>query len=62
MERPRARGAKWTKKHIAADEKIEQISLESFDAKRDRWNGYDATEYGRVVDLCAALYTEKPAL
>lgn len=49
-DRPRARGAKWTKMHIAADEKIHDPQLESFDARRDRWNGYDTAEYARVVD------------
>lgn len=50
MERPRAKGAKFTNKHIAADEKIEDIALETFDAKRDRWNGYDAEQYKNVMD------------
>lgn len=50
VERPRAKGAKFTNKHIAADEKVESIDLESFDAKRDRWNGYDAEAYSTVMD------------
>ena len=36
--------------HIAPDEKIHDPQLESFDARRDRWNGYDTAEYARVVD------------
>ncbi|KAL6583721.1 hypothetical protein OROMI_003010 [Orobanche minor] len=40
VERPRQKGAKWTSKHIAPDEKIENFEL-SYDGKRDRWNGYD---------------------
>ena len=50
LERPRKQGAKWTNKFIAPDEKIENIHLESYDARRDRWNGYDASEYARVID------------
>ena len=55
MERPRSKGAKWTGKHIAADEKVENIMLETYEARRDRWNGYDSTEYTRVVDRRAPL-------
>ena len=49
MERPRKVGAKWTGKHIAADEKVEAFELD-YDGKRDRWNGYDATAYKLVID------------
>jgi hypothetical protein len=52
MERPRTKGAKWTNKHIAPDEKIEDLQLETYEARRDRWNGYDAAEYSRVMDRC----------
>ena len=48
LERPRAKGAKFTNKNIAADDKIEEINITSFDAKRDRWNGYDAKDYAKV--------------
>jgi pre-mRNA-processing factor SLU7 len=50
LERPRNKGAKWTNKGIAADELIEDVQLSSYDARRDRWNGYDASEYVRVID------------
>ncbi|KXZ44279.1 hypothetical protein GPECTOR_70g510 [Gonium pectorale] len=50
LERPRSKGAKWTNKNIAPDEKVEDIKLTGFESKRDRWNGYDAKEYARVVD------------
>jgi pre-mRNA-processing factor SLU7 len=36
LERPRMKGAKWTNKNIAADEKIQDIKLATWDAKRDR--------------------------
>jgi hypothetical protein len=50
LERPRSKGAKWTNKNIAPDEKVEDIRLTAFESKRDRWNGYDSKEYARVVD------------
>ncbi|GBF97112.1 pre-mRNA-splicing factor [Raphidocelis subcapitata] len=50
LERPRSKGARWTGKHIAADDKIEEINMPGFESKRDRWNGYDAGEYSKVVE------------
>ncbi|RZC49351.1 hypothetical protein C5167_017770 [Papaver somniferum] len=49
MERPRKKGAIHTNMYIAPDEKIETFELD-YDAKRDRWNGYDTSTYARVVD------------
>ena len=49
LSRPRKHGAKWTGKDIQADEVIQDVDL-GWDAKRDRWNGYDATQYHRVVE------------
>ena len=57
LSRPRKAGAKWTGKDIQADEKIESVQL-GWDAKRDRWNGYDPSEYKNVV----AEYEELEAL
>ncbi|RMZ88496.1 hypothetical protein DV736_g4273, partial [Chaetothyriales sp. CBS 134916] len=48
LYRPRKTGAKWTGKDIQADEVVETVNL-GWDAKRDRWNGYDAREYNQVV-------------
>ncbi|KAL8661361.1 MAG: hypothetical protein Q9202_005663 [Teloschistes flavicans] len=48
LSRPRAKGAKWTGKDIQADEAVQDVQL-GWDAKRDRWNGYDATEYRTVI-------------
>ena len=48
MERPRTVGAKWTNMQIAPDEKVESFELD-YDGKRDRWNGYDASTYTRVI-------------
>lgn len=49
LSRPRAKGAKWTGKDIQADEVIQDVKL-GWDAKRDRWNGYDTKEYRRVIE------------
>lgn len=49
LSRPRKHGAKWTGKDIEADEHIQKVEL-GWDAKRDRWNGYDAKEYQNVVE------------
>ncbi|TQN75229.1 Pre-mRNA-splicing factor SLU7 [Colletotrichum shisoi] len=49
LSRPRAKGAKWTGKDIQADEVIQDVKL-GWDAKRDRWNGYDPKEYRNVVE------------
>ncbi len=48
LSRPRKSGAKWTGQDIQADERVEDVSL-GWDAKRDRWNGYDSREYSSVV-------------
>lgn len=49
LSRPRAKGAKYTGKDIQADEVVQDVSL-GWDAKRDRWNGYDSKEYRNVVE------------
>jgi len=49
LSRPRKFGAKWTGKDIQADEVVQEVHL-GWDAKRDRWNGYDAADYQEVVD------------
>ena len=48
LSRPRAKGARWTGRDIQADEVAQDVEL-GWDAKRDRWNGYDAVEYRAVV-------------
>lgn len=49
VERPRKRGAKFTNKDIAPDELVQQFEGD-YDAKRDRWNGYDPASYKHVVE------------
>jgi pre-mRNA-processing factor SLU7 len=48
LSRPRAKGARWTGQDIQADEVVQDVTL-SWDAKRDRWNGYDPKDYKAVV-------------
>jgi hypothetical protein len=57
VDRPRKVGARWSNKHIAADEKVESIDMKGFEAKRDRWTGYDSKEYSRVIDTCASCFS-----
>ncbi|KFZ09820.1 hypothetical protein V502_08463 [Pseudogymnoascus sp. VKM F-4520 (FW-2644)] len=54
LSRPRAKGAKWTGLDIQADEVIQDVNL-GWDAKRDRWNGYDSKEYKTVIEEYAQL-------
>jgi len=54
LQRKRKHGAKWTGKDIAGDEAVQDVSL-GWDAKRDRWNGYEASEYQEVVEEYNAL-------
>jgi pre-mRNA-processing factor SLU7 len=49
LQRPRAKGARWTGRDIQADELVQDVEL-GWDAKRDRWNGYDPKEYKAVVE------------
>jgi pre-mRNA-processing factor SLU7 len=49
VERPRAKGAKLTGRAIAADEKVQSVELD-YEGKHDRYNGYDADSYARVVE------------
>ena len=54
LERRRKHGAKWTGKNIAADEVVQDVKL-GWDAKRDRWNRFEAGQYQEVVDDYNAL-------
>merc|ERR1711920_358290 len=50
LERPRQKGAKFTGKYIAADDKISSVIINQYDAKRDRWNGYDSAHYSKIIE------------
>jgi len=54
LERPRKKGAKFTNKDIQADDIIQDVSV-GYDAKRDRWNGYDTAEHKKVYEEYAAV-------
>jgi pre-mRNA-processing factor SLU7 len=60
LSRPRKQGAKWTGRDIQADEVVDSVQL-GWDAKRDRWNGYDAREYNQVIRDFEDLETLKKA-
>ncbi|KAK0545856.1 mRNA splicing protein [Tilletia horrida] len=64
LERPRKKGAKWTGKNIAADEVIVDIEGldKDYDAKRDRWNGYDPSQHKKVVEQYEAVEEERRRL
>ncbi|KAJ3148280.1 mRNA splicing protein [Geranomyces variabilis] len=49
VERPRKQGAKWTGRDILADEVVQDVQL-GFEAKRDRWNGYDPEEHVKLAE------------
>ncbi|TPX56580.1 hypothetical protein PhCBS80983_g04432 [Powellomyces hirtus] len=49
VERPRKTGAKWSGRDIHADEVVQDVQL-GFEAKRDRWNGYDPQEHVALAE------------
>ncbi|WFD25068.1 mRNA splicing protein [Malassezia nana] len=61
LERPRKRGARWTGKDIRPDEVVQSLDdLEyNYDAKRDRWNGYDPASHLAVVERYEAVEEER---
>ncbi|KAI8993021.1 pre-mRNA-splicing factor SLU7 [Trametes punicea] len=61
LERPRKKGAKYTNRDIAPDEVIQEVAT-GYDAKRDRWNGYDPAEHKRVYEEYAAIEAARQKL
>ena len=63
VERPRKLGAKYSNSNIARDEfdtSKQNIKL-GFEAKRDRWNGYDQDEYKKIIEQYNQAESEKKA-
>ncbi|KAG2148432.1 Pre-mRNA splicing Prp18-interacting factor-domain-containing protein [Suillus cothurnatus] len=61
LERPRKKGAKFTNKNIQADEIIHDVAT-GFDAKRDRWNGYDPAEHKKIYEEYEAVEAARQKL
>lgn len=61
LERPRKKGAKFTNKDIQADEIVQDV-VAGYDAKRDRWNGYDPAEHKKVYEEYAAVEAARQKL
>lgn len=49
LERPRKVGAKFSGKDFQGDEDIKQLDF-SYEAKKDRWNGYNPESYQEVIE------------
>ena len=61
IERPRKKGAKFSNKDIQPDEVVQNIAT-GYDAKRDRWNGYDPAEHKRIYDEYTAIEAARQKL
>lgn len=61
LERPRKKGAKYTNQDIAPDEVVQEIQA-GYDAKRDRWNGYDPAEHSKIYEEYAAVEAARQKL
>ena len=58
VERPRKRGANKTNKVTQSDDIVADVPLD-YDAKRDRWNGYDPSSHKRIVEEYEAVEEER---
>jgi pre-mRNA-processing factor SLU7 len=61
LERPRKKGAKFTNTDIQADDIVQDVAS-GYDAKRDRWNGYDPSAYKAVYEEYAAVEAARKKL
>ncbi|KAH7929851.1 pre-mRNA-splicing factor SLU7 [Leucogyrophana mollusca] len=61
IERPRKKGAKFTNQDIQADEIIQDVAS-GYDAKRDRWNGYDTNEHKKIYEEYEAIEAARQKL
>ena len=55
-------GAKFTGKAIMPDEHIQPQLSFSYDAKRDRWNGYNLDEHATIIEEHAKVEMAKRKL
>ena len=49
-QRPRKVGAKFSGEDIKPDEHVQPNFEFSYDAKRDRWNGYNTDQHQKVIE------------
>lgn len=54
LERPRKVGAKYSGQDIAQDDVVQNLDL-TWDAKRDRWKGYDTKEHDVLIEDFARM-------
>ncbi|EPZ31711.1 hypothetical protein ROZALSC1DRAFT_30952 [Rozella allomycis CSF55] len=62
FERPRKKGAKYTNQDIAADEIVvseKELNRNSYEAKRDRWMGYDVKQHVKLVEEHEKIEAER---
>lgn len=62
LERPRKVGAKFSSQSFAPDEFLPPKLTLDYDGKRDRWNGYDPSNYQTIVDEFAKVEEAKRLL
>eukprot|EP00906_Rhabdomonas_costata_P000264 RCo000356 len=60
LERPRRVGAKFSGKDFEADEVITEINV-GYDAKHDRWNGYDVSSHAKIAKEYEGVEKERRA-
>ncbi|KAJ3127094.1 mRNA splicing protein [Nowakowskiella sp. JEL0407] len=61
-ERPRSKGAKWSQQDLKPDEVVVDVKVTGYDAKRDRYNGYDPEEYTEVFEKGELIEQERKLL
>jgi len=59
VERPRKVGAKFNSKNIEADEVVTEVGGLGYEAKRDRWNGYDVANHKQLMETYEKVTEER---